>query len=251
MQQFYPFGDVFRHFILPRLWRVRFKSLRSRCTMSIALAGRGQPRGFLLICLLALPALALAVLAIVQSKNRPSCSTRLCRALRPRWFPAAACWVGGGVFPENLRQSACRTVTPRHLRGSVTSPRRIAGLRPGLMVERISDRGTRRGDDCACDGFRRCLGPHLSSQTLVLAGVMINLFCNAAYAGLVLFNHDFLSNLLTWQAGSLQQSGWGPSLRLALLAAFSLGPLLLLERPLQRSPSVMVRQRASVFRCGR
>lgn len=76
-------------------------------------------------------------------------------------------------------------------------------------------------------------GPRLSSQTLVLAGVMINLFCNAAYAALVLFNHDFLSNLLTWQAGSLQQSGWDPSLRLAIVAALAVGPLCLLERPLR------------------
>ncbi|NWJ25720.1 Fe(3+)-hydroxamate ABC transporter permease FhuB [Rhizobium sp. RM] len=76
-------------------------------------------------------------------------------------------------------------------------------------------------------------GPRLSSQTLILTGVMINLLCNAAYAILVLFNHDFLSNLLTWQAGSLQQSGWRPTVRLAVLLALAVGPLGLLERPLR------------------
>lgn len=76
-------------------------------------------------------------------------------------------------------------------------------------------------------------GPRLSSQALVLAGIMVNLFCSAAYAALVLFNHDFLSNLLAWQAGSLQQSGWGPSIRLTILAGCVIGPLWLLERPLR------------------
>ncbi|WP_313474897.1 iron ABC transporter permease [Agrobacterium pusense] len=76
-------------------------------------------------------------------------------------------------------------------------------------------------------------GPRLSSSTLLLAGIMLNLFCNAAYTALVLFNHDFLSNLLMWQAGSLQQSGWAPSLRLIVLAVLAIGPLCLLETPLR------------------
>lgn len=76
-------------------------------------------------------------------------------------------------------------------------------------------------------------GPRLSSPTLILAGVMVNLYCSAAYAVLVLFNHDFLTNLLSWQAGSLQQSGWGPSMRLLALTTATSLPLLLLERPLR------------------
>ena len=76
-------------------------------------------------------------------------------------------------------------------------------------------------------------GPRLSSPVLVLAGVMINLYCAAAYAVLVLFNHDFLVNLLAWQAGSLQQSGWAPSLRLIAEITAATVLLLLLERPLR------------------
>jgi iron complex transport system permease protein len=71
-----------------------------------------------------------------------------------------------------------------------------------------------------------------SSTTVVLAGLMVGLYCNAVFSLLVLFNHDYLINLLTWQAGSLQQGGWEVFLyllpRLLPLAVL----ILLLQRPL-------------------
>lgn len=71
-----------------------------------------------------------------------------------------------------------------------------------------------------------------SSTTVVLAGLMVGLYCNAVFSLLVLFNHDYLINLLTWQAGSLQQDGWEVFLyllpRLLPLAVL----ILLLQRPL-------------------
>ncbi|RRY07964.1 Fe(3+)-hydroxamate ABC transporter permease FhuB [Brucella anthropi] len=71
-----------------------------------------------------------------------------------------------------------------------------------------------------------------SSTTVVLAGLMVGLYCNAIFSLLVLFNHDYLINLLTWQAGSLQQGGWEVCLyllpRLLPLAAL----IFILQRPL-------------------
>lgn len=71
-----------------------------------------------------------------------------------------------------------------------------------------------------------------SSTTVVLAGLMVGLYCNAIFSLLVLFNHDYLINLLTWQAGSLQQGGWEVFLYLLprlLPLAFL---IFLLQRPL-------------------
>ncbi|MFD1790238.1 Fe(3+)-hydroxamate ABC transporter permease FhuB [Ochrobactrum teleogrylli] len=71
-----------------------------------------------------------------------------------------------------------------------------------------------------------------SSTTVVLAGLMVGLYCNAIFSLLVLFNHDYLINLLTWQAGSLQQGGWEVCLyllpRLLPLAVL----IFILQRPL-------------------
>lgn len=76
-------------------------------------------------------------------------------------------------------------------------------------------------------------GRGLHSQALVLAGVMVNLCAAAAHALLVLFNHDFLQELLTWQAGSLAQAGWQSGLGLLAQTAPVAGALWLLHRPLQ------------------
>ncbi|SPL62172.1 iron chelate uptake ABC transporter family permease subunit [Ochrobactrum soli] len=71
-----------------------------------------------------------------------------------------------------------------------------------------------------------------SSTTVVLAGLMVGLYCNAIFGLLVLFNHDYLINLLTWQAGSLEQGGWEVCLyllpRLLPLAVL----IFILQRPL-------------------
>lgn len=71
-----------------------------------------------------------------------------------------------------------------------------------------------------------------SPSGLVLSGLLVNLYLGAVAGLLVLFNHDFLTDLLLWQAGSLTQSGWsGPltvATRLTLFAAF----LTALHRPM-------------------
>ncbi|XUY29041.1 Fe(3+)-hydroxamate ABC transporter permease FhuB [Agrobacterium sp. rho-8.1] len=75
-------------------------------------------------------------------------------------------------------------------------------------------------------------GRGMASNTLILAGVVVNLYCGALYSLLVLFNHDFLTDLLRWQAGSLQQSGWrGLTLLLPQIAVIS-GAIFLMQRPL-------------------
>lgn len=76
-------------------------------------------------------------------------------------------------------------------------------------------------------------GPGLQAQSLLLAGVMVSLVTASAQALLVLFNHDFLQALLTWQAGSLVQSGWNASLWLGVQTLPVIGALFLMQRPLE------------------
>ena len=80
--------------------------------------------------------------------------------------------------------------------------------------------------------FSFAWGRHLSPLRFILAGMVISLYCNALNALLVLFNHDYLIDLLLWQAGSINQSGWDGVLYLAPRLAVAATLAVLLVRPL-------------------
>jgi iron complex transport system permease protein len=76
----------------------------------------------------------------------------------------------------------------------------------------------------------------LSPVTVTLAGMIVSLYCGAASAILVLFNHDFLVSIFIWGAGYLDQQDWSGATYLAprllvfmLLAGLLLRPLTLLS----------------------
>jgi len=80
--------------------------------------------------------------------------------------------------------------------------------------------------------WRRGLAP----VVVVLAGLVVNLYLGALSTALLLFNHEVLSGLLIWGAGSLAQNGWdgvaslAPRLAICGLAAWLLlRPLAVLE----------------------
>lgn len=80
--------------------------------------------------------------------------------------------------------------------------------------------------------WRRGLAPIV----VVLAGLVVNLYLGALSTALLLFNHETLSGLLIWGAGSLAQNGWdgvavlAPRLAIScLLAWLLLRPLTVLE----------------------
>lgn len=72
----------------------------------------------------------------------------------------------------------------------------------------------------------------LATLQVILAGMVLSLYAGALSTLLVLFNHDYLSDLFSWQAGSLSQNGW-ESVRMLTLPLLLCGGLsLLLARPL-------------------
>ncbi|MDN3522218.1 Fe(3+)-hydroxamate ABC transporter permease FhuB [Halomonas ramblicola] len=80
--------------------------------------------------------------------------------------------------------------------------------------------------------WRRGLAPIV----VVLAGLVVNLYLGALSTALLLFNHEALSGLLIWGAGSLAQNGWdgaailAPRLAIGAMAAwFLLRPMNVLE----------------------
>lgn len=72
----------------------------------------------------------------------------------------------------------------------------------------------------------------LSPLSLVLAGLIVSLYCGAVGNALVLFNHDYLIGLFIWGAGSLTQQDWGTAAYLAPRVAIGLALILAMIRPL-------------------
>ncbi|EXU76203.1 Fe(3+)-hydroxamate ABC transporter permease FhuB [Erwinia mallotivora] len=75
-------------------------------------------------------------------------------------------------------------------------------------------------------------GHRFAPLSVILVGMVLSLYGNALNTLLVLFNHDYLSDLFSWQAGALPQSGWRSSIVLALALCSALIFSLLLVRPL-------------------
>ena len=75
-------------------------------------------------------------------------------------------------------------------------------------------------------------GHRFAPLSVILVGMVLSLYGNSLNTLLVLFNHDYLSDLFSWQAGALTQSGWRSSIVLALALCTALIISLLLVRPL-------------------
>jgi ABC-type Fe3+-siderophore transport system permease subunit len=72
----------------------------------------------------------------------------------------------------------------------------------------------------------------LAPATITLAGLVVSLYCSALFALLVLFHHDFLQDILTWQAGSLQQNGWDGVRKLLPRVVLAAAIVVIFKRPL-------------------
>ncbi|MFP2391102.1 Fe(3+)-hydroxamate ABC transporter permease FhuB [Enterobacter ludwigii] len=75
-------------------------------------------------------------------------------------------------------------------------------------------------------------GKRLSPVTLILAGLVVSLYCGAINQLLVLFHHDQLQSMFLWSTGTLTQTDWSVVQRLWPQLAGGVVLTLLLLRPL-------------------
>jgi iron complex transport system permease protein len=71
-----------------------------------------------------------------------------------------------------------------------------------------------------------------SAIAIVLAGLIVSLYCGAFAAIFTLVENRYLESLFIWGNGSLSQQSWEPCKALLLRLALSTAPVLLLLRPL-------------------
>lgn len=75
-------------------------------------------------------------------------------------------------------------------------------------------------------------GKRLSPVTLILAGLVVSLYCGAVNQLLVIFHHDALQNMFLWSTGTLTQTDWSVVQRLWPQLTGGMVLTLLLLRPL-------------------
>ncbi|EMO7864768.1 Fe(3+)-hydroxamate ABC transporter permease FhuB [Citrobacter amalonaticus] len=75
-------------------------------------------------------------------------------------------------------------------------------------------------------------GKRLSPVTLILAGLVVSLYCGAINQLLVIFHHDQLQSMFLWSTGTLTQTDWGGVQRLCPQLLGGVMLTLLLLRPL-------------------
>ncbi|MBZ4364847.1 iron chelate uptake ABC transporter family permease subunit, partial [Mycobacterium tuberculosis] len=57
-------------------------------------------------------------------------------------------------------------------------------------------------------------GKRLSPVTLILAGLVVSLYCGALNQLVVIFHHDQLQSMFLWSTGTLTQTDWSVAQRL-------------------------------------
>ena len=75
-------------------------------------------------------------------------------------------------------------------------------------------------------------GKRLSPVTLILAGLVVSLYCGAINQLLVIFHHDQLQSMFLWSTGALNQTDWHGVIRLWPVLVIAGGLTALLVRPL-------------------
>ncbi|QRY77701.1 Fe(3+)-hydroxamate ABC transporter permease FhuB [Pseudomonas sp. PDNC002] len=144
----------------------------------------------------------------------------------------AALALAGTLFQQILRNPLAEPVTLGVSAGANLALSAATIFAPTLLVHGL-EAVTLTGAAIATGLlFAFAWGRTLSPLRFILAGMVISLYCVSLNALLVLFNHDYLIDLLLWQAGSLNQSGWDGVLYLAPRLAVAMVLALLMVRPL-------------------
>lgn len=144
----------------------------------------------------------------------------------------AALGLAGTLFQQILRNPLAEPVTLGVAAGANLALAAATIAAPGLLSHGLEGVTLTGAGLATLALFAFAWSRTLSSLRFILTGMVISLYCGAITSLLVLFNHDYLSDLLLWQAGSLNQSGWSGVTYLAPRLAVAGVMAALLVRPL-------------------
>ena len=140
--------------------------------------------------------------------------------------------MAGLLFQQVLRNPLAEPATLGIAAGANLAMSASMIVFPGLLVVGLTNLALAGAALTALVLYLLIARQGLDPLKVILTGMVISLYGNALNTLMVLFNHDYLSDLFSWQAGSLSQSGWQATqfLLLPLLILMALSALL--ARPL-------------------
>lgn len=140
--------------------------------------------------------------------------------------------LAGLLFQQVLRNPLAEPATLGIAAGANLAMSASIILFPGLLVIGLTHLALAGAGLTALALYVLIARQGLDPLKVILTGMVISLYGNAINTLMVLFNHDYLSDLFSWQAGSLSQNGWQATqfLLLPVMALMALSTLLV--RPL-------------------
>ena len=200
----------------------------------------------LLPWLIILPLALLCALLLASNSGRihagnlpPTASLLLHYSFLPRLatgiLAGMALATAGLLFQQVLRNPLAEPATLGIAAGANLAMSAAIILFPGLLVFGLTRLALAGATLTALMLYLLITRQGLDPLKVILTGMVISLYGNALNTLMVLFNHDYLSDLFSWQAGSLNQSGWSvtqfllwPVLLLMALSALLARPLVLM-----------------------
>ncbi|OVZ80477.1 Fe(3+)-hydroxamate ABC transporter permease FhuB [Yersinia kristensenii] len=176
-------------------------------------------------------------LARIKSTNIPSAiSLVLQYSFLPRLtisvLAGMALALAGLLFQQVLRNTLAEPATLGIAAGANLAMSASVILCPALLVLGLTNLALMGATLTAILLYLLVVKQGIAPLRVILVGMVISLYGNSVNTVLVLFNHDYLSDLFSWQAGSLSQSGWQSVQLLWLPVLILMGLSGLLARPL-------------------
>ncbi|WP_029002981.1 Fe(3+)-hydroxamate ABC transporter permease FhuB [Azorhizobium doebereinerae] len=217
----------------------------------VALARRAArpARPWMLAAGLVLPAAALSLLALAQAlppalwldavltPDAGDLRQLLVHyALLPRMAASILCGaalaLAGAIFQQVLRNPLASPTTLGVSAGAKLALALATLWAPGLFV--LGREWIALGGGALAIGavFALSWRKGLSPLAVVLAGLVLGLYCGAVSAALILFKEHYLTGLFIWGSGALSQQGWETVATLALQLAAAAALVALMIRPL-------------------
>ena len=159
-------------------------------------------------------------------------------ATLPRLVVALACGaalgLAGALFQQTLRNPLASPTTLGVEAGAQLALAVALLFAPGLLALPLGREVAALAGAGAATGlvFAVAFARGFSSLSLILAGLVVGLFCGALGAVLKLLNQEYVSVLYIWGAGALDQQDWSVAARLVPRVAVLAAGAALLARPL-------------------
>jgi len=124
------------------------------------------------------------------------------------WLVGAALGLAGLLFQQALRNPLADPATIGVSSGAYLAMAAATLYAPWLLAWSAEAVALAGGIAACALVMAVARRSQFSTINIILAGLIVSLFCGAAAGALTVLNHDYLLSLFIWQTGSLAQNGW-------------------------------------------